>query len=187
MGGRSYPSADGHPETKKCHSEPSEESCSASGRPPRKDQGEIPRLARNDNAFQDGISRRDFMYSLGALALPPAARTETDLILYNANVLDGVARPAACAGYCHKRGPIHRSRFKRRRPESCHGAHPQTGRRREIRAAGFHRCACSPLYFRSGSSAHGGARYEFDLGHPISVAQACGPDARRRMGAGIPI
>jgi hypothetical protein len=55
----------------KCHSEPfavilseakdlalgaqgklREESCSASGRPPRKDQGEIPRFARNDSAFQ---------------------------------------------------------------------------------------------------------------------------------------
>ena len=54
--GRSCSSADGHPETMKCHSERSEESCSASGIPPQKDQGEIPRFARNDSAFQSSMS-----------------------------------------------------------------------------------------------------------------------------------
>jgi hypothetical protein len=49
---RSGPSADGRPETMHCHSERSEESCSASGRPSQKGQGEIPRFARNDSAFQ---------------------------------------------------------------------------------------------------------------------------------------
>ncbi|SPE22189.1 hypothetical protein SBA2_10127 [Acidobacteriia bacterium SbA2] len=48
----SWQSADGHPETTKCQSERSEESRSASGRPPQKDQGEIPRFARNDSTFQ---------------------------------------------------------------------------------------------------------------------------------------
>ena len=45
-----------HPEPMKCHSERSKESCSASGRPPQKGQGEIPRFARNDSAFQSGRS-----------------------------------------------------------------------------------------------------------------------------------
>jgi hypothetical protein len=67
----SCPSAHGHPETTKCHSEPfavilsaakdlalgaqgklREESRSASGRLNQKDQSEIPRFARNDSAFQ---------------------------------------------------------------------------------------------------------------------------------------
>ena len=52
QGSPSRPSADGHAETMKCHSERSEESCSALGRPPQKGQGEIPRFARNDRAFQ---------------------------------------------------------------------------------------------------------------------------------------
>jgi len=41
-----------HPATMKCHSERSEESCSASAEPPPKGQGEIPRFARNDSHFQ---------------------------------------------------------------------------------------------------------------------------------------
>ena len=36
----------------KCHSERSEESRSASGRPPQEDHGEIPSFARNDSAVQ---------------------------------------------------------------------------------------------------------------------------------------
>ena len=48
---RSCPLAGGRPETMKCHSERSEESCSASGGSLKEDQGEIPRIARNDNHF----------------------------------------------------------------------------------------------------------------------------------------
>ena len=51
-GSPSCPSADGHPETMKCHSERSEESCSALSGPPKKGQSEIPRFARNDSQFQ---------------------------------------------------------------------------------------------------------------------------------------
>ena len=51
QGGRSSPSADGHPGTMKCHCWRSEESCSGSGAPPQRGQGEISRFARNDSAF----------------------------------------------------------------------------------------------------------------------------------------
>jgi hypothetical protein len=53
---RSCPSPDGHPETMKCHSERSEESCSGWGGPLQKGQGEIPRFARNDRQFQSSHS-----------------------------------------------------------------------------------------------------------------------------------
>jgi hypothetical protein len=58
----SCPSADGHPETMKCHSERSEESCSASDGPPEKNQGEIPRFARNDSAFQCRMTATGFHF-----------------------------------------------------------------------------------------------------------------------------
>jgi threonine synthase len=50
--GRSCAPAGGHPETVNCHSERSEESRSAAGVSWEKDQGEIPRFARNDSQFQ---------------------------------------------------------------------------------------------------------------------------------------
>ena len=53
---RSCPSADGHLETMKCHSERSEESCSASGIPPAKDQGEIPRGVYPERPERDSFT-----------------------------------------------------------------------------------------------------------------------------------
>ena len=68
-GSRSCPCTDGQPETMKCHSERSEESRSALDRPPQKDQGEIPRFARNDSTFQSSL-----MFDTTGLALSPRDR-----------------------------------------------------------------------------------------------------------------
>ena len=49
----------------KCHSERSEESCSALSGPPKKAQGEIPRFARNDSQFQSSEDVMSFWLSTG--------------------------------------------------------------------------------------------------------------------------
>jgi hypothetical protein len=59
----------------KCHSERSEESCSGSGGPPKKGQGEIPRFARNDGQFRSqktGVrEQKHAKFSLRFLNLRP--------------------------------------------------------------------------------------------------------------------
>ena len=57
----------------KCHSERSEESRSARGRPSQKDQGEIPRFARNDSAFQSRKRTLENQDSILATSLQPRA------------------------------------------------------------------------------------------------------------------
>ena len=89
---RLCPSPDGYPEPTRCHSERSEDSRSASGDSVNKDQGEIPRSARNDTQLQSRAIRLGmFGFVLAALLLyagcsrsmippePPAPKGIVDL------------------------------------------------------------------------------------------------------------